>query len=68
VPGEKFIVTEGVTMVFITDNVIVFELTVVTVAQAALEVSVTDTTSPFANELVTKLAAFEPVLMPFTFH
>lgn len=67
-PGEEAILTEGVTVVFITVIVMVLEVTVLTVAQAAFDVMKAVTISPFANELVVYNEEFVPTLMPFTCH
>jgi len=68
VPGEAAIFTDGVTVVFITVIVMELEVIVLTVAQAALDVMIAVTTSPFANKLVVYDEEFAPTLLPFICH
>ncbi len=59
--------TAGVTglATFITTEL---DITVTVVAQAALEVSTTETTSPFVREALEYVGVLTPTFVPFSFH
>jgi hypothetical protein len=65
--ADAVIVTSGVTDGF-TVIVIGAAVAVATDGQVADEVITTVTTSPLARAVVLKVLAFEPTLLPFTFH
>ena len=72
VPGQivvddAAIATEGITTAEMV-MVILLEVAVAGDAQAALDVRITFTMSPFVNAAVVYVAAFVPALRPFTCH
>ena len=67
VEADAVMETEGVTVVF-TATVIPFEVTVVGLAHAKLEVISQVTTAPLVSVVVVNVAELVPALVPFTFH
>ena len=66
--GKAAILTEGVTVVFITLIAIILEFTTVIIAHVAFDVITTLTISPFAKDVVVYVAEFVPTLPPFNCH